>query len=99
VRWGGWLPLVNPAVPDGHWPSRAEWERASVTQLFTVLPGHAIGVLGRLRMRFPCDWPLPRQRLAEPQRVALTRLFVAVILHSVPQWRWLFEPGATAGEQ
>jgi hypothetical protein len=96
VRWGGLLPMVNPPFAGAGWPTRAEWERASIIQLFAALPAHAIGVMGRLRMRFPNDWGLPRQRLAEPQRVGLTRLIVAVILQSSPLWRWLFEAAPTA---
>ncbi len=97
VRWGGLLPMVDPIVA-AEWPSRAEWEKASVRQLFSVLPAHAIGVIGRMRMRFPLDWALGRQRLVEPQRVSLTRLIVAVTLQSAPQWRWLFEASTASGE-
>jgi hypothetical protein len=54
-------------------------------------PAPAIGVTGRMRMRFASDWTPPRQRLNEPQRVGLTKLIVAVIMQSTPDWRWLFE--------
>jgi hypothetical protein len=97
VRWGGLLPMVNPPFATGALPTRAEWQQASIMQLFIALPAHAIGVIGRLRMRFPCDWIVPRQHLVEPQRVGLTRLIVAIIRQSSPQWHWLFET-APAGE-
>ena len=98
VRWGGLLPMITPPFAGGDLPAKAEWERASVLQLFSTLPAHAIGVIGRLRMRFPRDWSMPRQRLTEPQRVGLTRLIVAVLMQSTPQWAWLFETNSATGE-
>lgn len=95
VRWQGLLPMINGIVERDAWPTTQEWERHSVAQLLSVLPNHAIGVLGRVRMKFPADWALPRQRLAEPQRVALTRLIVAMILHTGSSWSWLFAPDFT----
>lgn len=100
VRWDGLLPMVAPIVdPNIHsdqWPTAATWEHHSVAQLLSALPNHAIGVLGRLRMKFPSDWSLPRQRLVEPQRVSFTRLIVSVILESNSPWRWLFAPDFNA---
>jgi hypothetical protein len=96
VRWSGLLPMVGPAIESGAWPMRATWERNSIAQLFSALPSHAIGVIGRLRMKFPCDWPASRQRLVEPQRVGLTKLIVGVLLQSGTPWNWLFAPDFTA---
>ncbi|MET0533995.1 MAG: SctK family type III secretion system sorting platform protein [Steroidobacter sp.] len=100
VSWEGPLPLQQHTVEGEGWPTRAVWERTSVARLFTALPSHATGVIGRLRLRFPKDWELPRQPLlAEPLRVGLTQLIVGVIAQASPQWSWLFEsrsfePGA-----
>lgn len=100
VSWTGPLPAQQPTVESEGWPTRAVWERASVAQLLTALPSHATGVIGRLRMRFPRDWELPRQPLLEESlRVGLTQLIVGVIAQAAPHWRWLFEsaslePGA-----
>jgi hypothetical protein len=91
VRFGGLLPMVTPPFAKDPWPTAAEWQKAAVLLMFGALPAHAIGVMGRMRMRFASDWTLPRQRLNEPQRVGLTKLIVAVILQSTPDWRWLFE--------
>lgn len=96
VRFGELLPMVSPPYANDPWPTPAEWQKAAVLQLFEALPAHAIGVTGRMRMRFSNDWTLPRQRLNEPQRVGLTRLIVTVIRQSTPDWGWLF--AATAGE-
>jgi hypothetical protein len=95
VRWGGLLPMITVPFERGPWPSKAEWQRASVLQIFAALPGHAIGAIGRMRMRFPYEWNLVRGRLGEPQRVGFTRLIVAVLMQSTPQWRWLFETSVT----
>jgi len=97
VRFGGLLPMVAPPFANDPWPAPAEWQKAAVLQMFAALPAHAIGVMGRMRMRFSSDWTPPRQRLNEPQRVGLTKLIVAVIMLSTPDWRWLFE-AATSGE-
>jgi hypothetical protein len=97
VRFGELLPMVTPPFSNDPWPEPAEWQKAAVLQVFGALPAHAIGVTGRMRMRFASDWTLPRQRLNEPQRVGLTRLIVAVIMMSTPEWRWLFET-TPAGE-
>lgn len=97
VRFGGLLPMVAPAFASEPWPAPAEWQKATVLLAFGALPAHAIGVMGRMRMRFPSDWTLPRNRLNEPQRVGLTKLIVAVLVQSTPDWRWLFE-AATSGE-
>lgn len=97
VRFGGLLPMVTPPFENEPWPVAEEWRKATVLQMFAALPAHAIGVMGRMRMRLPSDWALPRHRLNEPQRVGLTRLIVTVILQSTPEWRWLFET-ATCGE-
>jgi hypothetical protein len=97
VRFGGLLPMVTPPFENGPWPAPDEWQKGTVLQMFAALPAHAIGVTGRMRMRFPSDWSPTRQRLNEPQRVSLTRLIVAVIVQSAPEWRWLFE-AATSGE-
>lgn len=91
VRFGELLPMVTPVFAKDPWPTPEEWQKASVLQMFSALPAHAIGVMGRMRMRFASDWTPSRQRLNEPQRVGLTRLIVAVIMHSTPEWRWLFE--------
>jgi hypothetical protein len=91
VRFGELLPMVTAPFANDPWPPPAEWQKASVVQIFSALPAHAIGVVGRMRMRFASDWTPPRSRLNEPQRVGLTRLIVAVIMHSTPEWRWLFE--------
>jgi hypothetical protein len=95
IRWEGLLPMVMPAVAEQGWPSRDVWERNSVALLFSALPGHAIGVLGRMRMKFPLDWLEPGRRLVEPQRVGLTRLIIAVLLRAGTQWNWLFSPDIT----
>lgn len=94
VRFGELLPMVPAPFASDPWPTAEEWQKATVLQLFGALPAHAIGVMGRMRMRFSSDWTLPRQRLNEPQRVGLTRLIVAVIRQSTPDWRWLFETPA-----
>jgi hypothetical protein len=99
VRWAGPLPALHVPLDRDTWPTRAAWERACVARMFAALPAHAIGVIGRLRMRFPREWNLSAQRLTEPQRAGLTRLIVAVILESAPQWGWLFEPLAADGEE
>src|SRR5688500_12035981 len=91
VRFGGLLPMVAPPFANDPWPAPAQWQKAAVLQMFGALPAHAIGVTGRMRMRFASDWTPPRQRLNEPQRVGLTKLIVAVIMQSTPDWRWLFE--------
>jgi hypothetical protein len=96
VRFGELLPMVTPPFANDPWPEPAQWRKAAVLLLFGALPAHAIGVTGRMRMRFSSDWTLPRHRLNEPQRVGLTRLIVAVLMQSTPDWRWLFE--ATTGE-
>lgn len=92
IRWSGLLPMVGPAIGPNSWPNRETWERNSIAQLFSALPSHAIGVIGRLRMKFPCDWPAPRLRLVEPQRVGLTKLIVGVLLQARTPWSWLFAP-------
>lgn len=97
VRFGGLLPMVAPPFANDPWPAPAEWHEAAVLLIFSALPAHAIGVTGRMRMRFSSDWGLPRNRLNEPQRVGLTKLIVAVLMQSTPQCRWLFED-QTAGE-
>jgi hypothetical protein len=97
VRFGELLPMVTPPFASDPWPSQDEWQKATVLQLFSALPAHAIGVMGRMRMRFASEWTLPRHRLSEPQRVGLTRLIVAVLRQSTPEWRWLFE-SETSGE-
>ena len=97
VRFGGLLPMVAPPFANDPWPAPAEWQKAAVLLMFGALPAHAIGVMGRMRMRFSSDWVLPRHRLNEPQRVGLTKLIVAVLMQSTPDWRWLFE-AATSGE-
>jgi hypothetical protein len=97
VRFGGLLPMVTPPFANDPWPAPAEWQKAAVLLMFSAFPAHAIGVVGRMRMRFPSDWGLPRSRLNEPQRIGLTKLIVAVLLQSTPDCRWLFEP-ATSGE-
>jgi hypothetical protein len=89
--------MVSPPFANDPWPTPAEWQKATVLQMFSALPAHAIGVMGRMRMRFASEWTLPRSRLNEPQRVGLTKLIVAVLVQSTPDWRWLFEP-ATTGE-
>lgn len=95
VGWTGTLPLQQHTVESEFWPTRVVWEKTSVAQLLTALPSHATGVTGRLRMRFPKDWELPRQPLLpEPMRVGLTQLVVAVITQAAPHWSWLFESGA-----
>ncbi len=90
VRFGELLPMVTPPFATDAWPTPEEWQKATVLQMFAALPAHAIGVMGRMRMRFSSDWTLPRHRLNEPQRVGLTRLIVAVVTQSTPEWRWLF---------
>jgi len=95
VRFGELLPMVPPPFAHDAWPTPDEWRKATVLQMFGALPAHAIGVMGRMRMRFASEWTPARQRLNEPQRVGLTRLIVAVIMQSTPEWRWLF---ATSGE-
>jgi hypothetical protein len=97
VRFGELLPMVTPPFANDPWPAPTEWQKAAVLLIFGALPAHAIGVMGRMRMRFSSDWTLPRNRLSEPQRVGLTKLIVTVIMHSTPEWRWLFE-AATIGE-
>jgi hypothetical protein len=94
VRWQGTVPLIGPVFDEIGWPSAEVWQRKSVAQLFAAIPSYAVGVTGRMRLRFPCDWTLPdarQARMNEPQRVALTRFIVAVILDAAPEWRWLFE--------
>ena len=91
VRFGGLLPMVTPPFAAGPWPASTEWQKAAVLLIFGALPAHAIGVMGRMRMRFSSDWTPSRHRLNEPQRVGLTKLIVAVIMQSTPDWRWLFE--------
>jgi hypothetical protein len=94
VRWQGLLPMVGPAL--SHWPAREHWERESVLLLLSALPSHAIGILGRLHMKFPIDWLEPHRRLVEPQRVGLTRHIVAVLLQAGTSWAWLFSPDMTS---
>jgi hypothetical protein len=96
VRWQGLLPMIAPIIDKGGWPSREIWERNSVALLLSALPGHAIGVLGRLHMKFPIDWLEPHRRLIEPQRVGLTRLIIAVLLQAGTSWNWLFAPDITS---
>ena len=96
VRWPGLLPMAAPAVEKQEWPRRDVWERDSVALLLSALPGHAIGVLGRLQLKFPIDWLEARRRLVEPQRVALTRLIIAVLLQAGTSWSWLFSPDMTS---
>lgn len=95
VSWTGPLPPHFPVLEREVWPRRAVWERTSVALLMTALPSHATGVIGRLRMRFPRDWELPRQPLlTEPLRIGLTQLVIGVISRAAPHWSWLFESGS-----
>ncbi len=96
VRWQGLLPMVAPIIDNHGWPRPEIWEKNSVELLLSALPGHAIGVLGRLHMKFPIDWLEPRRRLVEPQRVGLTRLIIAVLLQAGTPWNWLFAPDITS---
>ena len=98
VRWQGLLPMVAPALEQSGWPNREVWERTSVALLCSALPSHAIGILGRLHMKFPIDWLEPRRRLVEPQRVGLTRHIIAVLLQSDTSWGWLFSPDMTSNQ-
>ncbi len=98
VRWAGALPQIHLPVEDDPWPTRAAWERVSVARLFSALPSHAVGVIGRLRLRFPRRWNLSAQRLVEPQRAALMQLITAVTIESAPQWGWLFQQREADGE-
>lgn len=94
VRWQGSVPIVGSVLDGNGWPSRDIWQRKCVAQLFAAIPSYSLGVIGRMRLRFPCDWQLPDEhqpRLNEPQRVNLTRFIVAVIVDAAPEWRWLFE--------
>lgn len=97
VRFGGLLPMVTPPFANDPWPAPGEWQKAAVLLMFGALPAHAVGVTGRMRMRFSSEWTLPRHRWSEPQRVGFTKLVVAVLMQSTPGWRWLFE-AATSGE-
>jgi hypothetical protein len=98
VRWQGLLPMIGPVLDQSDWPNRDVWERSSVALLLSALPSHAIGILGRLHMKFPIDWLEPRRRLIEPQRVGLTRLIVAVLLQAGTSWGWLFSPDMTSNQ-
>jgi hypothetical protein len=97
VRFGGLLPMVTPPFANGPWPAPAEWQKAAVLLMFGALPAHAVGVMGRMLMRFSNEWTMPRQRWTEPQRIGFTKLIVAVLMQSTPDWRWLFE-AETSGE-
>jgi len=100
VRWQEAVPLLGSIWNGDGWPSAQTWQRQCVALLFAAIPGHAIAVTGRLRLRFPCDWALADEclpRLNEPQRASLTHFIVAVIVEAAPEWRWLFEPQIAAG--
>lgn len=95
VRWQGAAPFVGPIFDSRDWPSPEAWQRKGVALLFASIPEPMVGVRGRMRLRFPCDWALPDPslpRLNEPQRISLTRFIVEILTDAVPQCRWLFEP-------
>lgn len=94
LRWGGAVPPIPQRYDDSDRHMSAEsWAARSVAQLFAVVPSHALGVVERMRLRFPAQWQLPdsqQPRLDDAQRAGLMSLIVAVIAESAAQWSWLF---------
>lgn len=99
LRWSG----IVPAIPTlfGHsedWTNGDSWAQMSVAQTIAVIPTTAVGVIGRLRLRFPAQWALPDPRqppLDEAQRASLMTLIVSVVEQCAPQWGWLFTGSAS----
>lgn len=101
LRWNGMAPsLPVPFEESAVGISAESWAERSVGQLFAALPDQATGIGERMRFRFPTHWTLPdpaQPKLDDVQRGDLTKLVVALIAQSAPQWSWLFsEPGTPA---
>lgn len=94
LRWPGIVPAI-PTLFDRSedWTSGNSWAQISVAQTIAVIPAAAVGVIGRLRLRFPAEWTLPDPRqppLDEAQRASLMTLIVSVVEQCAAQWGWLF---------
>jgi hypothetical protein len=70
-----------------------QWEPLMATLILTCLPEGALGVIGRMQLRFPCAWSEIQEefRLQESERVLLGQLFVAVACRMPITESWLFD--------
>lgn len=99
LRWNGAVPsLPVPFEGTAVGISAESWAQRSVGQLFAALPDQTTGIGERMRLRFPAHWTLPdpaQPKLDDAQRGDLTKLVVALIAQSAPQWSWLFSEPST----
>jgi hypothetical protein len=100
LRWPGAVPAIPAGFDAGESRITAEaWAQRSVALLFGLIPAHAIGVVERMRLRFPAQWQLPdpqQPRLGDKQHDALMALIVAVVADSAAHWSWLFADEETS---